>query len=554
MKQNWKKLAEEEKQRHQNQYPNYRYQPRRGNKPQASWAANLPGEENGRCTKCNGRTSAAPQTPTPFAKSPAGKVSMGARGLPSLQMVDPALSRRASFDQSPTNGMQFHSGLGPFRDLDHEEQPSPEMKRRRANGAGGYHIVNGVLGAGYGGRQIREGPLTPTEAPPPASIRTYPPSSLPDLGALKRSQSGPMHPPLQPMASPSWVDKDRAHRRHSGFDESLRLPPLQVPLPPSPSRTPSVDGRRVSLPLAELGCPPSREGGSVRDVVMSMPLARKISVLASICQPVPGQARTPEGIRGAFIAVEGPDATLLREAGRAIEKGLGSCGEIDLQVWGSDPQAGHLGSRPDRAGPPGLDQCEVSDADGLLEAYLRTMLSWQEKSKQIVRHVTGRKGSSGGAGGAARTNGTPRGPSALADGTLVPTEEERGSNRQPARTPVALVKEGFSLTISDRYACGTPIPDRYTPIDHWQWLATLWRGTACPDLIVYVAPSEASETSNRSTVEFSRRMGLIVVNAPGGKGLDEATERRMAFEVMEWMRDGSFREGLPKGWRAEGTS
>ncbi|PHH70845.1 hypothetical protein CDD83_5332 [Cordyceps sp. RAO-2017] len=149
VKQNWKKLAEEEKQRHQNQYPNYRYQPRRGNKPQPGWASTSPTEEHGRCPKCHGRAMATPQTPsTPFATSPAGKMAAAAaaasQGPPSLQRLDTALSRRSSFEQSPTSGLPFPSAkLPPVRDVEKSEPMSPEMKRRRADGAGAYHVING---------------------------------------------------------------------------------------------------------------------------------------------------------------------------------------------------------------------------------------------------------------------------------------------------------------------------------------------------------------------------------------------------------------------------
>lgn len=103
----WKRLAEE-KQRHQSQYPNYRYQPRRGNKPQTGWANASPTDEQARCPKRNGRAMATPQTPsTPFATSPAAKTGAAAapQGPPSLQKLDTALSRRSSLDLSPISTM-----------------------------------------------------------------------------------------------------------------------------------------------------------------------------------------------------------------------------------------------------------------------------------------------------------------------------------------------------------------------------------------------------------------------------------------------------------------
>ncbi|POR38139.1 Repressor of filamentous growth 1 [Tolypocladium paradoxum] len=551
-KQYWKKLAEEEKARHQNQYPNYRYQPRRGNKPQGGWT-----EEQSRCPKCNGRALVTPQTPsTPFATSPASKTGVASQGRPSLQGLDTALSRRSSFEQSPTSTLTFPSKLPPVRDVDvdNSEPSSPEMKRRRANGAGGYHAIIGSLGA-YGSTQLGGLSLTSTEGAPSNPLQSYARTPLPELGSLTRSQSGPMPPPLRPSVSTCWLDKDQQNLRHSGFDESLRLPPLQTSVPASPSRPPVMDTRHVSLPMAGLNVCPSRDTPAPRartleEMVMSISLKRKIAVLASICQPAPpvGRDGGPGGTRGAFIAVEGPDTKLLQEAGNAIEKGLAACGDVVLKVW-----RGESNGQNTTGGDSG-EAVQLGRGDGTkfgdaFEPYIKEISWWQKKSKQIGRHITGKTALLTSVD-ENRAAGERSVTQAQVKEAGTPPEDDKGP-ASPAKIPVALAKEGFSLTISERYACTMPILDMYTPVDHWQWMATLWRGTVCPDLIVYVTPSEEEENSNRRTVELSRRMGLIVVKLPAGKGLDEGTERRLAFEVMEWMREGSFREGLPKDWRSD---
>lgn len=551
----WKKLAEEEKTRHQNQYPNYRYQPRRGNKPQGGWTATSPTEEQSRCPKCNGRAMVAPQTPsTPFATSPAGKTGTASQGRLSLQRSDTTLSRRSSFEQSPTSTMNFASNLPPARDVDNSEPSSPEIKRRRADAAGGYHAINGSLGS-YGSRQPRDLSLTPTEGVPPNPLQSYARTPLPKLGSLTRSQSGPMPPPLRPSGSTSWLENDQQNRRHSGFDESLKLPPLQTSVPASPSRTPFMDARHVSLPMAGLNASPSREALAPRartlaEMVMSISFKRKIAVLASICQPAPpvGREGIPGDTRGPFIAVEGPDAKLLQEAGNAIEKGLTACSDVVLKVWRDESYGQNTtGGGTGEASQLGRGDGGTKSGD-VFEPYIKEISWWQKKSKQIGRHITGKPALL-----------TSAGEERADDERIVTRAQMKEAGTPPgdkgpapsAKIPVALAKEGFSLTISDRYACTMPILDKYTPVDHWQWMATLWRGTVCPDLIVYVMPSEEEESSNRRTVELSRRMGLIVVKLPAGKGLDEGTERRLVFEVMEWMREGSFREGLPKHWRSD---
>ncbi|PNY26633.1 Repressor of filamentous growth 1 [Tolypocladium capitatum] len=536
VKQHWKKLAEEEKKVHRNRWPNYRYQPRRVNKPHGSGATTSPTEEQSRCPKCNGRVVVTPQTPsTPFATSPAGKTGAAPHSWPSLQTLDTPPSRRSSLEQSPTRTLAFPSRMPLV------EPSSPEMKRRRANDAGGYH--------GISGRQSGDLSLTPTGARPKPYART----SLPELGSLTRPPSGPMPPPQRPSASTSWLEMDQQNRRHSGFDASLRLPPLQRSVPASLSRTPITYSRQASLPLPGLNVCPSREAPdsgarTLEEMVMSISFKRKIAVLAKISQPAPpvGGDSITGGTRGPFIAVEGPNAKLLQEAGNAIEKLLAACGDVVLKAWRNEPYGQNTTGR-DTGEAPQLGRGIGTKFGDAFEPYINAISWWQKKSKQIGRHITGKTAFFTGA------------DEKRADGARVVTQAQVKEadtlpeySKRPAleaKIPVALATEGFSLTISDRYACTMPIPDTFTPVEHWRWMAMIWRGTVCPDLIVYVTPSEAEENSNRRTVELTRRMGLIVVKVPAGKSLDEGTERRLEFEVMEWMREGSFRKGLPEGWR-----
>ncbi|ODA81607.1 hypothetical protein RJ55_00107 [Drechmeria coniospora] len=525
VKSRWKALAEEEKQRHQSQYPNYRYQPRRGNKPQAGWGTTSPTEEHGRCQKCGGRTSSTPHTPsTPFATSPAGN-----QGQPGAQGQETDRSRRSSVEQSPTSsvlpvpvpkcggGGHGNNKMAAVRDVHDGEPSSPDIKRRRANDAGGYHAVNGS----YVRRQSMDSSPATTERAPRTLMQSYARIPLPEIGHLTRSQSGPMPPPLRPAAL--WLEQDAQNRRHSCFDESLRLPPLQTAVPPAPSRVLGTDSRRVSLPMT--GASAFREGQASKavssdKVIMSIPLQRKMSILASICQLVPprGADDVPDGARGAFIAVEGPNARLLHDVGCAIERELLACDEFDLKVWRNESS----GRDATATGPSQpLHRADGRLADSL-EPYFKEILRWQNTSKEIRRHITG--GNS-------------------------PPEKNPAARGSAAKVHVALAREGFSLTVSDRYACAMPILDTYSPSDHWQWMATMWRGTVSPDLVVHVMPSEDEGSGAGRSVELLEHMGLLAVRLPAAKSLDEGVERRIRFEVKEWMRAASFREALPNAWR-----
>ncbi|KAJ3497899.1 hypothetical protein NLG97_g1547 [Lecanicillium saksenae] len=519
VKDTWKKLAEEEKQRHQHQYPNYRYQPRRGSKVQGSWPNAPAGEESGRCMKCNGRTSATPRTPsTPIATPPSVKI--GPHSQAALPRIDTSAPRRLSMELSPVSTLPLpHQQLPPVRSYE-DDPTSPDAKRRRANGAGNYHAVSRLHGT-FGDGTPDSMRTSPEGGPYPA-MRPYPHSSLPELSTIPRSHSGPMPPPPRPPGGTPWTDQEPV-RRHSGFDESLRLPPLQTAVSPSPVRAQSLDMRQPILPspVFSLPAPQEKRPTNTEEAVMSIPFKRKLAALSRITRPLPAHPgehdRSPVERRGAVIAVEGSRPQMLHHVGNAVEKALLACGEVSLRSWAPD-----------------LEQIEAGGSKHTLSeptfsAYLRTVLSWQEKSRQIAAHVMNTR------------DGVSLGPDAstAAEKTPLPS----------SKVPVALMKEGYSLTLSDKFACSTPNSDLYSPEDHWQWMANMWRGTPNADLVVYVQPSENDDMKKLPTVEFAKRMGLIVVRIPSGTNIDEATERRLAFELVEWMRDGAFRNVVPPNWR-----
>lgn len=108
-----------------------------------------------------------------------------------------------------------------MRDVDAGEAVSPDMKKRRADGAGGYHAINGPLG-NYGGKPLGDVFLAPVEGASPNPANPYGRAPLPEPGTVARSQSGPMPPPLRPSASTSWLDKDFPNRCNNSLDACRR--------------------------------------------------------------------------------------------------------------------------------------------------------------------------------------------------------------------------------------------------------------------------------------------------------------------------------------------
>lgn len=370
----------------------------------------------------------------------------------------------------------------------------------------------------------------------------------------------------------------------SSFDESLTLAPLKIPNSPTHASESSGGARSLSGggPVGlGIGSHHHQQQGFVQRgdsqargieaMVMSIPYMNKLDVLRKISPPLGPPALGSPGTeaKGPVIAIEGGNAALMREVRPVIERVLRSSGECEVRVWADSSVDGTLtppresvaGKKPlspehedvemvhtqektslvagesrhnsvsaassggsNTPTPRQSGNIAIGPAAGTLD-YLRTIMEWHTKSAEIVKHVTT----------------TP----------LSTSTDDRSAS--PKLTPVALIPGGFSLTLSDKFASSVAITDPYSPVDHWQWMATLWRGIVGPDLVVYVRSMTAEETArNSGTVEY-RAPGVMVVKAAGDK-VDEKTERRLAFEVMEWVRAGSFRDGCSFSGEGNGGS
>ena len=62
---------------------------------------------------------------------------------------------------------------------------------------------------------------------------------------------------------------------------------------------------------------------------------------------------------------------------------------------------------------------------------------------------------------------------------------------QSSTFPIIILPR-WQLTHTDSFACSVEIADRYSPIDHWQWGATVWRGVIGADVTVAVRASSSS--------------------------------------------------------------
>jgi HMG box factor, other len=302
--------------------------------------------------------------------------------------------------------------------------------------------------------------------------------------------------------------------RSGAFDESLRLPPLQTQLSgPSQSATHRTDLRAENRDI---------HARSVSAMVMTIPYINKIKVLAKISPPLlpPSAASPAQQIRGAVIAVESADKILLSEIGAFINEHLARDDSCTVKTWTISRPSESISAPAGDTEMAGTEHTSndpiptENTAGNSFVEYLTIISEWHKKSQEIRKYITT----------------MPDPPSA---------DAASASQRAVAMSkviPIALLPNGFSLTTSDTFASRIPINDSYAPVDHWQWMATLWRGIVGPDLTVYVKRVDREEMERHGGVEIRGDCGGIVVRVAERAKLDEKTARRLGFEVIEFVR------------------
>jgi HMG box factor len=384
-------------------------------------------------------------------------------------------------------------------DMDLMALSSPDLKRRRFNENQRSYVANSPVSYPAPQQLSRNGG-------PPMSAGSYR-QQLPRPGMLVRP--GIMAPP--PQHSPiNQQARSQYPTRSSTFDESLRLPPLQTQISSSNPTSQRPDARLETR---------ERQARSVEAMVMTIPYVNKIKLLTSVSPPLPAPGPTSPGqeIRGAIIAVEGSDKSLLAEVGAFINEYLSSKDfSCAIKTWGTSalPPAADT-EMTDVQGDSSTVSIpsDIEEKDPFVE-FLSIISGWHQKSLEMTKYIT-----------TAPTSAAP------------PPTEEGASSPKPKVLPIALVPNGFSLTTSDIFALRIPINDSYAPVDHWQWMATLWRGIVGADLTIYVSSVGKEEMSKLPGVEIKADCATIVVRILEGGKMDEKTARRLGFEVVEFVRN-----------------
>ncbi|KAL8890413.1 MAG: hypothetical protein Q9215_002442 [Flavoplaca cf. flavocitrina] len=531
IKQHWKSLAEEEKVRHQRQYPDYRYQPRRSGRnnslSSASHLSSNPSDaENRRCVKCGGRSMT-----TPISVSSAGYLASASAvspGTPYSANRPPSTPSTASSAKRFLQGASsppFTSSASTFtyRNRDHTNNIgavglatprykraedsgfplSPDAKRRR------------VMGAPYpGAPRLPNGPPTP-------------------YGFSRRKESLPR---LDFMNSPTFAmgPPPRPHPVAHQPDSSLTLPPLQKS---------SISGE-------------STQAKSVEAMVMSMSTVNKIRVLAKASTPLakPSPASPAFQTRGLIIAIDGQERAAVEQITGNLNTVLGST--YAVQEFRLPIEVAESARDVDDSSTDSLEHCH------------RNMAKYHSLSSQLKSYVTSAPlaPTSATSSPAVSPKSFPAKPKPTLHSTTTPpssagtpnstfgeppsaaTADFGPSKRKTTETlhPIALVP-GYQLTQTDAFASHIPIDDAWTPVEHWQWMAAMWRGTVGPDITIAVKAVEEGGVEQHKAGAGRRAGGgevdvqleeyrAVVVKIEKGGLVAEGSLRRLGFEVGEYVR------------------
>lgn len=542
-KQQWKNLAEEEKIRHQQQYPDYRYQPRRygkNNEVNTQGAAFTVSNGVTICNRCNGKVmnmnAMTPiEMPTPAvspdldkARLEESNLHIGPKKVPGttqlpLRTGQPVLKSRPHIKRPKS--LQINTGLREYMQQEQADQftinpLSPGQKRRRPSRD----------------MDVAQPRIRSPMSPP------VPRFSQSQQRRLNRPHSYSLILPIrsQPFtsASSSGLRGSTQQQHHSHLGATTRSPPLQ------------------SSGLAALNDQEKAE-------IQGIPFLNKIKLLSIIAPPVGADPKNPDALDiphlarergGALIAVEGESPEAVRYMIRHLEESLSRNESHIVKVFDG----------------PEVNTTSQMPHEDLSLQYLDIISAWRKISYQVVNFITGSPASP-------NTLNPPQGrfPGVDDDASRMPSIQEimkqgqdvhmsnagdqnetpqtnntassgQSQPQQPFR--IAIVPR-YQFTNSEKYACTAPINDSYTPHDHWQWMASLWRYCAGPDLTIYVRDCGAQEVyennSNDNSVDVRlvnyrtlvvrRRTldGTMTANTPT---IEERALRRVAFEVGEYFK------------------
>lgn len=269
----------------------------------------------------------------------------------------------------------------------------------------------------------------------------------------------------------------------------------------------------------------------------------KLHAIRKICKPLPALPTPGAQTRGAVIAIEGEDRDTVTQLVEGLAENLKHTGErVDIQIIteADDLELSDSTNHPDRH---------------ILTSQLLLSLSKWHRISSSVRSIvlktppTFQPESS--------TTATPAGPSespptlspnsstnfpnpGLLPSAPSPSASSTANDPSSAnKVPIVLFNR-YILTRSDLLS-RLPLAsegDNITPLQHWQWLASLWRGCVGADMtiVIKIVEGTGATVGRQEEVETRDDARILVVKKVAGRQWSEKTIRRLGFEVSECVR------------------
>ncbi|QDS73707.1 hypothetical protein FKW77_003388 [Venturia effusa] len=422
VKSEWKSLADEEKSRHAQQYPDYRFQPRHKSK---SITASIASDRI-RCSKCGGRSIIATgptfTAPGTILQASAGALNIdipSSRSVASLSRDSmstfPQHPRGLAIDPNRSESRFHHPGPSPTmrRFADDSNDHAQEAKRARYEGWNPTLATRSEsLRTSNASHQPDPQRRTSPSIGPSSNTQLYqtqeqenqkrlssPPTNLHSVERRRNSLQLPRpQPQSQPNGLPYFGHQSQSPGRHplspaSTSSSTLMRPPPPRGLPPSNTNsngyplTPTTarlmhdptdpgNSRRMSemmhIPsLLTPGAPD--ESRSVEAMVMSIPFFNKLKVIRQVTRRIDESYLSTPGhhTRGTILAIEGDDPQAVDGVMTSLSEILQRTGEFDVRCM-----CGPAAPSSSQGG------CDFKD-------YMSEILQWHEKSKHIIDFITG---------------------------------------------------------------------------------------------------------------------------------------------------------------------
>ena len=460
------------------------------------------------CNTCGGHTGAlnTPDTPaTPMTATPVSAthpLSAVSKTFRHTYMPTPR-TPPASFTQIP---------------------PIPKSARRRRKEDGSHAGVEALLQLGL--PEQEEGDLSPTNSSPrnpQASKKRRLNATSPTGGgdvmmeALRTPRSSV---PLlfgQDTNIDPFLKHTNLHEGSFGGSES----------PPAISGEPG-DGMPFS---------PTAPGD---DSLKAIPTLNKLQAIAKICRPLPAPEVNPGASpRGAIIAIEGDDAAAVKSLCDSLADTLK--GELVEIIEGKDeveetlsleernPKSGGHVIRPDNMQDFSGAEFTFSDdylgEEGVKTAkYLKYVADWRLYSNKMRRKVLPTRPHS--------DNPGAHDSQPLAVTNPATTNQQVSTSSQASGKLPILLLNRYILSRTDSAAASLP-QEGLTPLQHWQWAASIWKGCVGADMTILV---KTDGPTGGDGVEVKDPGKVLVARKDVGKEWDGGRVRRLGFEVNECVR------------------